>query len=290
MKKLFLWLALLLTLFPAWAEGARATPTFSPTFTPALSFTPTITSTPDLAATPRPTATSEPVNYYPTLVPITTPGPESTPSEKNEPGTSPQNPGPGGKGRHRGGFGSPKKDNKWLSSIGLGAALPMSANLRANYSLGLNVSLGTGYQLTDRLSAWADVDFDYFGASPNSIESSNGYTIVGLALWLRYCPFGTNLRPYLFAGPGLAYNEVRSTGTAVYDYYTGLFYYPINAYEFDFTAEGGLGLEYKVSDGLRLFLQGKITYDFTSENFAGNALTDSPAFFIPIQTGIIFGF
>lgn len=87
----------------------------------------------------------------------------------------------------------------------------------------------------------------------------------------------------------MAYNEYRSNQGAVIDPTTGYGYIPVNAYEFDFLLEGGLGLDVRMDKGMSAYLQGKLTYDFTSPQFAGYGSTDSPLVIMPFEIGIILG-
>ena len=180
----------------------------------------------------------------------------------------------------------PKGSSRWHSSMALGGVFPLSGELQGNYPLGFNGSLGSGYQVSKYFSGWIVVDFDHF--TPRGTQSTQ-YNIVGLALWAKLNFTDSDLSPYVFLGPGASYNEIRSNTAQGYDYYTGEIYFPVNAYEFDFMTEGGLGLDVKLSDGFRLFLQGKMTVDFLSRNFAGNVLGDSPSILIPVQLGVDLG-
>jgi hypothetical protein len=145
--------------------------------------------------------------------------------------------------------------------------------------------VGTGYKLSDQFSAWLDVVFHTFGAKSGAIN----YTLIDLTLSARYRLTSSAFSPYLFAGPGLAYNENRSTTTTSYDVYTGYPYFLVNSSEVDFLAAGGLGMEFRLEDGMNVYLQSKLMVDFTSVNFAQSAFTDSPILYVPIQAGVFFG-
>ena len=205
--------------------------------------------------------------------PVTLVAPGSAPSEADAPGAKP----------------IPRKtkgQSRWRSSMALGGVFPQSAGLQSNYPLGFNASLGSGYQFSDLLSEWIILDFDHL--SPRGAQGTQ-YNIVGLALWTKVNLTDSAISPFVFLGPGLAYNEIRSNTASGYDYYAGQFYFPVNAYEVDFLAETGIGLEWKLAETFRLFLEGKVTLNFLSSSFAPKALADSPSVLIPLQMGVNLG-
>ena len=182
----------------------------------------------------------------------------------------------------------PKKPSPWMSSMGLGVGLPLSENLGQAYTMGFNADLGSGLKITNAFSLWLDFDLDLYTSKNDGLTHNNNYTMIEGALWARYRFLETDWSPFVFLGPGLSYNEYRSDQGAVYSPYTGG-YIPVNSYEFDVLAEAGLGLEMKLGGGLTSFVQGKITYDFTSGGFAGFGNTDSPIIVSPLELGMIFG-
>lgn len=183
----------------------------------------------------------------------------------------------------------PKKPSPWLSLTGIGVGLPLSPNLKSAYSTAFNLDLGAGYLVSRQLSLWLDVALALYDSKNDSLTQGNNFTLIDAALWTRFRILDSDFSPFLLAGPGLAYNENRSNSVEILDPNTGDGYIPINAYEVDFLAEGGLGLDLRMGDGASLFLQAKITYDFTSGHFAGFAFTDSPLVVMPVEAGVIFG-
>lgn len=181
-----------------------------------------------------------------------------------------------------------KKPSPYMSSAGLGIGVPLSGHTRSAYTTGFDVDLGSGYKVSDNLSFWLDINLDLLNSQNNNATQGNNFTIIEAAFWARYRILDSDLSPFLFIGPGIAYNEYRSNQGAVIDYNTGYGYIPYT-YEFDFLAEGGLGLEMRMGGGLTGFLQGKVTYDFMSSDFAGYGSTDSPIIVMPLELGLIFG-
>jgi hypothetical protein len=181
-----------------------------------------------------------------------------------------------------------KKPSPYMSSAGLGIGLPLSEHARTAYTMGIDMDLGSGYKVSDNLSLWLDINLDFLNSQNDNLTNGNNFTIIEAAFWARYRILDTDISPYFFLGPGIAYNEYRSDQGAIYDYNTGYGYIPY-IYEFDFLAEGGLGIEMRLGGGLTSFLQGKVTYDFTSSHFAGYGSTDSPILVMPFELGMIFG-
>jgi hypothetical protein len=218
-----------------------------------------------------------PLVYTPAALPTPNPAPIVAPTWAPEKaGNFPDNP-------------APHKSSPWMSSIGLGIGIPMSRNLNKAYAPGFNFNLGSGYKITGQFSLWFDLNVALYSSKSNTLTGGNNYTMIGATFLARYRFLESDLSPYLFTGPGLAYNENRSNGVLQYNPATGYAYVPINAYEFDLLAEGGLGLGIRLGGGSEAFLQGKWTYDFTSPHFAGFASTDSPIIVMPLEMGLLFG-
>lgn len=183
----------------------------------------------------------------------------------------------------------PKQPSPWMSSLGLGVGVPASPNLQNAYTVGFDAELGSGLKLTDQFSLWLDFNLDLYNSKNDNLTNGNNFTVIEAAFWARYRLLDSDISPYFFVGPGLSYNEYRSDQGAVVDVNTGYGYIPVNAYEIDFLAEGGFGLDMKLGGSLMAFLQGKLTYDFTSAPFAGYGSTDSPLVLVPFDLGLIFG-
>jgi len=143
--------------------------------------------------------------------------------------------------------------------------------------------------LTEQFSIWLDLNLDLYSSKNDGLTGGNNYTLINAALWGRYRILETDLSPYLFAGPGLAYNEYRSNVAFQYDPTTGYGNIPVNASEVGFLAEGGLGIDLRLGGGLDSYLQGKLTYSFITPHFAGFGYTDSPIVVVPLELGILFG-
>ena len=183
----------------------------------------------------------------------------------------------------------PKKPSPWLSSIGLGLGIPLSNQLQSTYSAGFNAGLGSGLKIDDQFSVWLNFNLGLYNSRNNQATHDNDFSLIEAAFCARYRILDSDLSPYLFAGPGFSYNEYRSNQGAVLDPGTGYGYIPVNSYEFDFLAEGGLGVDVRMTKGMTAYLQGKLTCDFTSPSFAGYASTDSPILLMPFELGVIFG-
>lgn len=181
------------------------------------------------------------------------------------------------------------KDPNWISSTGLGLGVPLSAHLTQAYGSGFAADLGTGYKFSEDLSLWLDGTLELFNSKNDTLTGGNNFNLVGLALLVRYRFSDSGLMPYLFAGPGVAYNENRSDQGINYDVNTGYGYIPVNSYEFDPLVEVGLGLEMDFEKGMGVYFQGRLIYDMASTGFASQAYNDSPLTVMPFEMGLLFG-
>jgi hypothetical protein len=175
-----------------------------------------------------------------------------------------------------------------MSLEDLGVGIPSSGNLRSAYGAAFNADVGTGYKLSDQLSLWFDVGLDTFGANNSTPSGTSNFTMINASFSMKYRFLTGGLNPYIFFGPGLAYNEIRGN-TLQYDPTDEYLYIPVTAYEFDFFAQGGIGMEIGVGGGLDLFLQAKVIGDFVSSSFAGNAFVDTPTLATQVELGTLFG-
>lgn len=176
-----------------------------------------------------------------------------------------------------------------MSLTGLGVAIPASANFKSAYDVGFGVDLGTGYRLSNQFSLWLDLGLTAYGSYINTATVDISYTIIDAALLARYQPITSVLSPYVFAGPGLAYNEVRNVDNTVLDTALGYFYIPVSAYEFDLLLEGGAGVELGLGQGAAFFLEGKVLCDIPSSSFANNISIDNQTLAIQVELGTLFG-
>ncbi len=184
----------------------------------------------------------------------------------------------------------PKKPEKsrWETLTGLGASIPLSSHFQRAYATGFSLDLGEGYQFTDLFSGWLMVNIEPFNSKNDALTGGENFNLIDAALLAKVNLTSSGVSPYLFAGPGVAYNETRSNTAVVYDDY-GDYYLPISSYEVDLMAVGGAGIDLKAAEGFKVFLQGKVVVDLTSSGFAYSSASDSPLILIPIQIGVIFG-
>lgn len=178
------------------------------------------------------------------------------------------------------------KPGVWLSQISVGAGIPQSPNLQAAYATAFHLGLGVGLRVSAPLSLWLDCDIDQFNEKNSSLTNNNNYLFVGFAGLGRWRFLTSDFSPFLFLGPGMAYNENRST-IPTYDSSYDIVTVPVSGSEVDFLAEGGAGVGYEAMNGLELFLQGRMLWDLTSPHFAGIAYTDSPVKLIPVEGGVV---
>jgi Outer membrane protein beta-barrel domain len=264
-----IFLLILLVLAPSGYSLAVGTSSPGMGPSPGSSWTPT--PTPDSTKGIQATFTPTPASPTPTRTPFLAPtwAPESAGT-----GPSPL---------------EPKKPSFWMTTTGIGIGIPASTHLQQAYSTGFNIAIGSGYKLTEQLSLWLDLGLNLYNSKNDSLTNGNNYTLIEGAFWIRYRFLDSGVSPYILAGPGLAYNEFRNNNVVLYDPTTGYGYIPINSSEVDFLMEGGLGIDMRLGEGIDTYLQGKLTYIFTSPNFTGYASPDNPIIVVPLELGIIFG-
>lgn len=122
-----------------------------------------------------------------------------------------------------------KKPSRWMSLTALGVGVPLSRNIQTAYSSGFNADLGSGYKVSDNFSIWLDIDLDLFGSKNDSLTQSNNFTLIEAALWARCRILDGDFSPYVFAGPGIAYNEYRSDQGPIVNYQYQYSYVPVNS-------------------------------------------------------------
>ena len=181
------------------------------------------------------------------------------------------------------------KQGVWLSLISVGAGIPLSSHLQEAYSTAFHLGLGMGLKVSDPLSLWIDFNLDQFNNKNAGLTNNNNYMLIGLAGIVRYRILTGPLSPFVLLGPGLTYNEDRSTIPLVDTTYQTVTV-PINGSEVDFLLEGGLGLSFKALNGMEIFVQGRGLWAMTSPRFANVAYTDSPVNLFPLETGLIVSY
>jgi hypothetical protein len=178
------------------------------------------------------------------------------------------------------------KPGVWLSLISVGAGIPQSPNLQEAYNTSFHLGLGVGLRVSAPLSLWLDFSLDQSNNKNASLTHNNNYMLIGLAGLTRWRFLSSDFSPFVFLGPGLAYNENRSTIPVVDTTYNTVTV-PISGYEFDFLMEGGLGFGFEALNGLEVFLQGRVLLDLTSTRFEAVGDTDSPVKLIPVEAGVV---
>lgn len=126
----------------------------------------------------------------------------------------------------------------WVSLISVGAGVPISPKLQEAYSTSFHLGLGLGWRASSHLSLWLDFTLDQFNSKNSQLTNDNNYMLITFASLALYRIFTSAFSPFFFLGPGLAYNEDRSTIPQV-DTTLGIVTVPITSSEVDFLFEGG---------------------------------------------------
>jgi hypothetical protein len=174
----------------------------------------------------------------------------------------------------------------WLSLISIGAGVPLSPKIQEAYSAPFHLGLGLGWRASNHFSIWLDFTLDQFNNKNSQLTNDNNYMLIVFAGLVRYRLLRSPFSPFLFLGPGLAYNEDRSTIPQV-DTTLGIVTVPITSSEVDFLLEGGAGVSFEALNGLEIFIQGRGVWDTASSQFAKTAYTDSPVILLPLEAGVV---
>ena len=261
MRSQITFIVFLFSAIGVWGQTPISTPVLPPTQTPAI-----LTLAPEASAAPKGAFTPVPGEKFKLEDWVVNSAPVSVKPEERR-----------------------TKPGVWMSTISLGAGIPQTPNLQQAYNTALHFGLGTGLRVSASLSFWLDFSLDQFNNKNADLTNHNNYMVVGLAGLAHYRFLASDFSPFVFGGPGLAYNENRTTVPVVDTTYNTVTL-PISGDEFDFLMEGGLGAGYEAVAGLEFFIQGRLLWDLTSSNFAGIAYTDSPVKLIPLEAGAIFSY
>jgi hypothetical protein len=166
--------------------------------------------------------------------------------------------------------------------VGFGPFLSSSSRLSQGY-FGYSGVLLIGCKISDSFSVLAGLDGSSFKTKNRLLAQSTDLSDFNLLVLGKYRLAVKAVRPYLYAGTGLAFN---SFGPNPND--TGAAAAAPSGEEADFMVEGGLGVEVQTFEDLFLFAQVGSTYDFTSEKFALAGYVDSPTSYVPVVFGIVF--
>jgi hypothetical protein len=172
------------------------------------------------------------------------------------------------------------KDQRWVEQIDGSFSIP-SFSGTVNPSLGLGGDINIGYRFDRTFCLFLGTGYYQYNVplAPGAANALLAY--IPLVAILRLTFGDGDIRPYVFGGAGIAlntYTQNNAPGSPVPK---------INEAETDFYLAPGLGIIYRFSSDMALFLQSRVDIDFTSPHGLGITL-DSPSVFIPLQAGISF--
>ncbi len=150
-----------------------------------------------------------------------------------------------------------------------------------NPALGLGGDISIGYRLDRTFCLLIDTGYYQYSINPGPDTAKALLAYIPLVGILRIT-FGDGLfRPYVFGGAGVALN------TYVQNSAPGSPSSKIDEAEMDFYLAPGVGMLYRLSGDMAVFLQSRVDIDFTSSRGLGIPLPN-PSVFIPLQAGISF--
>lgn len=175
--------------------------------------------------------------------------------------------------------------------LGLGGAFPLTNNLALSYHNPWSFSVGLGYRLSPQFSLILNLDGSTFDSGNDA--RTQGFSLGEGAMELlgkfRFASEG--IRPYLFAGPAIAFTEFN------YKYSNSSNYNSLSVSNYGntnlsdqghFAVVGGCGFEIPIST-YHLFIQAEAIDDFIGSDVSNFATLDQPIIFLPIEVGIVFG-
>src|ERR1035438_2765458 len=169
-------------------------------------------------------------------------------------------------------------EQRWVEQIDGSFSLPFF-HAMPEPNLGYGGDINIGYRFDKTLGLFIGTGYYQY-----DIPSSQA-GVVGL---LAYIPLVGILRltfgdgafhPYIFGGAGIALNTFTPNNPP------GNAAPKVSRTETDFYLAPGLGILYRFSSDMALFLQSRVDVDFTSTHGLGIPL-ENPSIFIPIQGGI----
>ena len=169
-------------------------------------------------------------------------------------------------------------DGGFEFDLGAGLEIPLSSQLGRNY---FGIPLEIGFGLQDGPNTTFSLQFDGGEFTPNdkAITHNQYFEYFNIAFIGKYRLAQGSLRPYVFSGPGLAISENMYGDNHPPDITTDV----------GLSLEAGVGVEINLLKHFYLTVQSGVIYEFDSSGFAASTATDSPAGFMPIELGIVWG-
>ena len=176
--------------------------------------------------------------------------------------------------------GTLEPQQRWVEQIDGSLAVPSyTSNLQSNPGFGGDINIG--YRLDRTWAVFIGSGYYQYNLPAPAPGSSALLAYIPLVGMLRMTLGDGLIRPYLFGEAGLAlatYTQNNPSGSAILK---------TSQAETDFYLAPGLGVLYRFSSDMAVFLQTRLDLVYTSPQGLGIPLT-SPSIFIPIQAGISF--
>ena len=165
------------------------------------------------------------------------------------------------------------ENQRWIEAIDGGFIFPVSSAASNDYDRGVGGDILIGYRFDRTFSL--SVDLGYYDCDQKTAGGSAGewiyVPILGIARWT----FGSDwVRPYVFAGAGIAVNSYNLT--------QGVWGHVSNR-ETDLLLAPGAGVLFVIAPGTALYIQSRLDLNFTTQS---GPWTDNPSIFLPIKGGL----
>jgi hypothetical protein len=173
---------------------------------------------------------------------------------------------------------NPSIEEGIIYQVGFGGVVFPSRQLGKNYS-GYSVECALGFVVSDSFSISAGLDGGSLYSQNSTLTGTTSFNDVNAILTGKYEFLTENIRPYVYAGAGLAFNNYNTGhGNSTADIKD----------EADFAGVAGFGLEYQIAHLFFIYAEESLIVDFDSSSFAGLGSTDSPIRYSPVLLGIVF--
>jgi hypothetical protein len=172
------------------------------------------------------------------------------------------------------------QDQRWVEQVDGSFSIPSSTS-NLDPDLGFGGDINIGYRFDRTLGLFIGTGYYQYNLPPAPGATSAVLAYIPLVGILRLTFGDGPFHPYVFGGAGIALN------TYIQNNAPGSPTPKIDEAELDFYLAPGLGILYRFSSDMAVFLQSRVDLDFTSSKGLGIPLPD-PSVFIPLQAGISF--
>jgi outer membrane protein W len=182
----------------------------------------------------------------------------------------------------------------WSLEVGTGISLPLNKDISKYFNSSLILDGSLGYRLSPDFTLLVNVNHNTYHTLatiglPLTVQWPNMNVWEGNLLG-KYYFSNSSIRPYIFAGPGIATTTFEVRG------FQSNTHILLGSTETNFVATAGLGLQFQVCHQWNAFIQGAFSFDFTNKGASSLFSLISttlpglprPTTFLPVEVGLIY--